>query len=234
MLFIQMSSLELLEVRPVSPLDAHPFSLEEYSPESPQPPPHQRLPPPQSDNESWRHIPLANDDITESRSLRWEATTSKHENEVPMLDTKLGSSFLQREQKNAVQGSSLETKTQKFFLHWILAFSSATVSIFSTAYAYRVLVSQDAVPESLAITPGQTVLVVNILSHMVAFMCWTLFSNTTEALRWALACRTEGVLLTSFLALSRATPLGGVAYLCVVRGHHQIWSLQRFFRMMYN
>lgn len=227
-------SFELLEVRPVSPIDTRSYSREEYSPVSPQPPPHQRPPPHQYENESeLTDISLANEGIMENRSPQWDAEASVHESETLMLDTMGDGSSIQREQNHEIQGSLLESKTQRFLPHWILALCSVIASIFSTVYSYKVLVSQDALPKSLAITPGQTVLVVNILSHMVAFMCWTLFSNATEALRWALACRTKGILLTSFLALSRATPLGGVAYLCMVRGHHQIWSLQRSFYLMH-
>jgi hypothetical protein len=97
----------------------------------------------------------------------------------------------------------------------------------SIYYIYTVLVSEAEVPKNLYLEPSNTVLVVNILSHVVAFLCWNLFSDATEALRWELACRREGVLLTTFLALSRATPFAGVVYLCLQKGTHQIWALQR-------
>jgi hypothetical protein len=230
------NSLELLELRPVSPIRLD--SWEEYSPVPPQPLPYQNLSPLMSYNERWHtdrlmDIPLTNEDIADGRSQLWEAKASMHDSETPMLEPNADSSSLERGRDDLVRASSLEPKTQRFLPHWVLAFSSVIVSIFSTAYSYRVLVSEDSIPNSLAITPGQTVLVVNILSHLVAFMCWALFSNATEALRWALACREQGVRLPTFLALSRATPLGGVAYLCVVRGYHQIWSMQRCLYMTY-
>jgi hypothetical protein len=215
-------------VRPVSPICLY-NSLEEYSPVSPQQLPHENTPP----GMAYADIPLTNYDIADGRSQPRETKASLHESEIPMLDATNVDTSSQRERDDTVPATSIESKTQRFLPHWVLALIAVIISIFSTAYSYRILVSQDAIPNSLAITPGQTVLVVNILSHLVAFMCWSLFSNATEALRWALACREKGVRLTTFLALSRATPLVGVAYLCVVRGYHQIWSLQRCLHLKY-
>jgi hypothetical protein len=109
----------------------------------------------------------------------------------------------------------------------IEAFVVVTLSIFTVYYAYTVLVSERAVPPAFVLSPGKTVSVVNILSHMVAFLSRDLLENVGEEMRWALACRTKGVLLTTFLALSRATPYSGVAYLCSVRGSHRFWCMQR-------
>lgn len=124
--------------------------------------------------------------------------------------------------------SLLQRKSRKYGPLWVLAVLAAFMSAFATYYSYRVMVDEVALPPNLQFQPGTTVLVVNILSHVVAFLCWTLFSDTTEALRWALACRPEGILLTSFLVLSRATPFIGVAFLCMTKGPHQIWAMQRY------
>jgi hypothetical protein len=121
----------------------------------------------------------------------------------------------------------LQSKVRRFAPHWLMAVSAICISIFSVYYTYTVLVSQAKVPNNLYLEPSNAVLVVNILSHVVAFLCWNLFSNAAEALRWAMACRKEGVLLTTFLALSRATPFAGVFYLCFQKGSHQIWAIQR-------
>lgn len=124
--------------------------------------------------------------------------------------------------------SLLQRKSRKYGPLWVLAVLAASMSAFATYYSYRVMVDEVALPPNLQLQPGTTVLVVNILSHVVAFLCWTLFSDTTEALRWTLACRPEGILLTSFLVLSRATPFIGVAFLCMTKGPHQIWAMQRY------
>jgi hypothetical protein len=131
-------------------------------------------------------------------------------------------------QHEYLRTSLLECKSRRYGLLWVVAALAAFTSAFAIYYSYRVMVDEAALPSTLQLQPGSTVLVVNILSHVVAFLCWTLFSNTTEALRWALACRPEGVLLTSFLVLSRATPFIGVAFLCTTKGPHQIWAMQRY------
>jgi hypothetical protein len=130
-------------------------------------------------------------------------------------------------QHESLRSSYLQRKSRRFATLWAIAALTVFASIFSVWYAYRVMVDEDALPTSLQLQPGTTVLVANILAHLVAYFSWTLFSDTTEALRWALACRPEGILLTSFLVLSRATPFVGVAYLCTTKGPHQIWAMQR-------
>lgn len=137
------------------------------------------------------------------------------------------------ERKLSAQNEYLRTslpqcKSRRYGPLWVIAVLAASMSAFSIYYSYRVMVDEVALPSSLQLQPGTTVLVVNILSHVVAFLCWTLFSDTIEALRWALACRPEGILLTSFLVLSRATPFLGVCYLCMTKGPHQIWAMQRY------
>ena len=136
--------------------------------------------------------------------------------------------FTTGESTDFVPTSLIQRKSRRLAMTWIVAIMAIIAAAFSTFYSYRVLVNHAALPDSLVLSPGATVLVVNIMSHVVAYLCWFLFSNTIEALRWALACRKEGVLLTSFLAMSRATPLMGVLYLCITKGKHQIWAFQRY------
>lgn len=129
---------------------------------------------------------------------------------------------------DGVQTSLLERKSRRLATTWILAVMAISTSAFSVFYSHRVLVNKASLPSSLLLPPGATVLVVNVMSHVVAYLCLRLFSDTIEALRWALACRPEGILLTSFLAMSRATPLMGVLYICKTKGSHQVWAFQRY------
>lgn len=131
-------------------------------------------------------------------------------------------------QDEFIRTSFLQHRGRRFAPLWVNAALAVFWSVFAIYYSDRVMVVEEALPATLQLQPSVTVLVVNILSHVVAFLCWTLFRDTSEALRWALACRSEGILLTSFLALSRATPFIGVAYLCMTKGSHQIWSIQRY------
>src|SRR5436305_4787703 len=134
---------------------------------------------------------------------------------LPAEDESLRTSFLQR-------------KSRRFGKLWANAGLAVFTSAFVIWYSYRVMVDKNALPAALELRPGNTVLVVNILSHVVAYLCWTLVSDTMEEMRWVMACRSQGVLLTSFLALSRATPLVGVTYLCKTKGPHQKWAIQRY------
>jgi hypothetical protein len=123
----------------------------------------------------------------------------------------------------------IEHKARRFILSFILSVSGVSILIFSIFYSHFALVSETTKHSNIALAPGKTVLVINMLSHIVAMFCQLLFSNASEALRWALACSNEGVQLTTFLGLSRATPFIGVLYLSFRRGSHQVWSLLRYF-----
>lgn len=124
--------------------------------------------------------------------------------------------------------SRLQSKSDKFRITWLTAIAAYGITTFSIIYSYRVLVSHSVVPEHLALSPGNTVLVLNVLSHVVALLCFHLFMDAFEELRWAWACHPKkGVLFTSFLALSRATPLSGVWFLVFKKGGHQLWCMVR-------
>ena len=124
--------------------------------------------------------------------------------------------------------SGLQSKGRRLRSAWLTAIAAFLVTVFSVFYSYRVLVSHSAVPKDIALSPGKTVLIVNILSHIVAFLCWNLFVAAAEALRWSLACRpNKGILFTSFLSLGRATPFLGLWDLSLKKGPHQIWCVIR-------
>ncbi|KFY15941.1 hypothetical protein V492_01667 [Pseudogymnoascus sp. VKM F-4246] len=126
--------------------------------------------------------------------------------------------------------SPLQSKRERFMMTWLTCAAALFSSIFSVYYSYTVLVG-DNVPDALSLSPGKTVMAINVLSHVVAYLLWSLVTDANEELRWSLACRPEGVALTTFLVLSRATPLQGVAYLCTVWGKHMLWALQKIISM---
>jgi len=128
---------------------------------------------------------------------------------------------------NEVRATLLASKGRKHLTTWLTAILTLASSALTVWYSQRAMVDRTALPPALQHSPGTTVLIANVLSHIVSFLVVTLFMETLESLRWALACRRQGVLLTTFLAMSRATPVAGVLYLCKVRGWHQIWALQR-------
>jgi hypothetical protein len=127
-----------------------------------------------------------------------------------------------------LQSSNLQSKTRKYVWIWISALTFVILSAFSTFFAYQLLISESSVPRALKLSPGKTVLAINVLSQSLAFLGQILFSDVMEALRWAFLCREKGVLLATFLGLSRATSIGGVACLCSIRGSHIFWCIQRY------
>ncbi|KAH0559350.1 hypothetical protein GP486_004138 [Trichoglossum hirsutum] len=127
-----------------------------------------------------------------------------------------------------VRGSVLQSKSKQLRLSWVSALGTLLLSVFATFYAWSVLVSVDpALAPLQSLSPGKTVWVVNILSQATAFSILELLNVVFEALRWTLASGISGVQITTFLALSRATPLLGVVSLCLVKGAHRLWCIQR-------
>lgn len=126
-----------------------------------------------------------------------------------------------------IQSPFLERKSSRFAPTWVVAFLTLGITAVTVYYSARVMVNTAALPNVLQLTPAATVLAVNVLSHIVSFLCFSLFNDVFESMRWALACRDIGIPLTSFLAMSRATPILGVFYLCKVWGTHQFWAIQR-------
>jgi hypothetical protein len=129
----------------------------------------------------------------------------------------------------SLYASVRQPKSKQLRLSWALALGTLTLSILSIIYAWSVLVSNGpALSRLRSLSPGKTVWVISILSQSVAFLVSELLSIVFEALRWTLVSRDSGALLSTFLALSRATPLLGVASLCSINGSHRFWCSQRY------
>jgi hypothetical protein len=125
------------------------------------------------------------------------------------------------------RGTVLDSKFSMFFYTWALAIVTALLGAFSISYAYAVLLNLGS--SSVFIRPpGETVLTVNLLSQFIAILLKQQLSAAFEALRWALVSRRNGTLITTFLALSRATSLQGIIYLFSLPGRHLIWCIQRY------
>ncbi|KAK3384855.1 hypothetical protein B0H63DRAFT_471765 [Podospora didyma] len=136
-------------------------------------------------------------------------------------------SDVQTTSTSTMPSSFLQRKTRRFAPIWSVAILGLSFAAVTVWYAQRVMVDQTELPKILQLSPGLTVAAVNVLSHIVAFIVFSLFNDVLEELRWAFACRPRGILLTSFLAMSRATSVFGIFHLCRVRGLHQLWTLQR-------
>ncbi|KAK3313249.1 hypothetical protein B0H66DRAFT_538318 [Apodospora peruviana] len=111
-----------------------------------------------------------------------------------------------------VPSSFLQRKTIRFLPAWTVALLALGTTSVTVWYSHHVMVDTTELPHTLQLSPGLTVLAANRCSG-------------THALGFGLQAKRCSA--TSFLAMSRATPITGVLYLCRVQGSHQIWALQR-------
>ena len=107
---------------------------------------------------------------------------------------------------------------------------------FTIFYAYNATVDPPVSRKLLSSSPANTILAINVLSHITIFLLQVLCSDVFEGIRWALASG-GGIPMSTFLSLSRATSPVGVLYLLlhraksklgIFRGHH-FWGLKRYF-----
>ncbi|KAH8896346.1 hypothetical protein GQ53DRAFT_838520 [Thozetella sp. PMI_491] len=113
---------------------------------------------------------------------------------------------------------------------WLSALFAFSVALACYFYVQIVLINEAPPPNFLQLSPGRTILVVNVFAHIVAFLIWGQISASLEAWRWALASRQkEGLSLGSFLALSRAVgPLAVASLILLPRpGPHLFYCLKR-------
>lgn len=174
---------------------------------------------------SWNGTGTAQSQQSEQASSRLD---SDENSTTRIPETAQPGSYPPKETALRISSSVLESKTRKYMWTWIFASTFVTLSAFLTFFAYEFLVRESAVPRALELSPGDTVLVINVLSQSLAFLGHILFGDVMEALRWAFLCREKGVLLATFLGLSRATSMYGAAYLCSIRGSHLFWCIQRY------
>lgn len=180
---------------------------------------------------------------TPNLDLRWNETGPVQSQQLKQASSHLDSdkisttriseiarsgSYLPKQTALRASSSVLESKMRKYTWIWILASTFVILSAFLTYFAYELLIRESAVPRALELSPGRTVLVINVLSQSLAFLGHILFNDVMEALRWTFLCRKKGVLLATFLGLSRATSMYGVAYLCSIKGSHLFWCIQRY------
>jgi hypothetical protein len=98
---------------------------------------------------------------------------------------------------------------------------------FSIWFIYTEFISEKPVPSHLQLSPGQTITIVNILSHLNVFLVVLLLDDAFEVLRWSLASRKKGVSMATFLATSKASSFAGVADLLRVPGWHRVLCVQK-------
>jgi hypothetical protein len=98
---------------------------------------------------------------------------------------------------------------------------------FSIWFIYTEFINEKPVPSHLHLSPGHTITIVNILSHINVFLVVLLQDQHFEILRWSLASRKKGVSMATFLATSKASSFAGVADLLRVPGWHRVLCVQK-------
>jgi len=132
-----------------------------------------------------------------------------------------------------VRRQALRQRSASLFLAF-LAIAFLSVTIF---FAYNYCSPQPISSKLMFKEPGNSILLLNLLSQMTMFCLTELAFSVLDVLRWAFVSRSSGTSAYTFLALSRATNLAGVLYLIFGKGpmrrgfegdNHRLWSLQRY------
>jgi hypothetical protein len=122
----------------------------------------------------------------------------------------------------------LQTRFKQHASSLLIAILAVLLLGFSIWFIYIEFISEKPLPANLQLSTGNAITVVNILSHFNVFLITLLLKHAYDALRWSLASRSGGVSIPTFLALSSATDLTGIAGLLRVQGWHQLLCIQRF------
>jgi hypothetical protein len=125
------------------------------------------------------------------------------------------------------RGTVLPTKLEQ--LKWTVRIYIVTLLLSGALFFYihAALVSQNSPLGPLLLDPSKTVLLVSALSQSFVLLLQFLLSCVFNNLRWQLAARDSGVLVSTFLGLSRATSLWGIVML-MRRRIHVIWGIHRY------
>jgi hypothetical protein len=99
--------------------------------------------------------------------------------------------------------------------------------IFVAYYVQQTLTIQNPALGALLFSPSITVAVINAMSTILVTLIAGLYGMVFDAVRWQLAGRRRGVKFITFLSLSGATSLLGVARLLPLFGFHQFSCIQR-------
>ena len=127
----------------------------------------------------------------------------------------------------AVSSVEILTKFKQHRASLMLTLLAIPLLGVSNWFIYTEFISEKPVKARLQISTGQTITIVNILSHLNIFLGAQLLEYAFEALRWSLASSKKGVSIATFLSLSRATGFVGAADLFRTPGRHRVLCIQK-------
>jgi len=138
-------------------------------------------------------------------------------------------------------GIRLQSSARQLYLDWILLFATIFWCLLTALFAWNASRDEPNLSFGFA-NPTWTLAFLSAFSTISMFLVGELVQVTFERVRWTLASRPRGVLLTNFLGMSRATSLVGVFGLLFLSGKGdqartlsqkladkpQWWIIQRF------
>jgi hypothetical protein len=121
----------------------------------------------------------------------------------------------------------LKSQSQQVIHAWLWVLATAIFCAWAISFTYAVFISNNPVPRAYDWSPATTIQLVNIASHVVVLLTSTLIGAIFDALCWALALRTKGATLRTFLVTQKNTGLLDVGQLFLAPGTHRKWSIMR-------
>lgn len=138
-------------------------------------------------------------------------------------------------------GSWLENSRRTMYVNWSLFSGTIIFCVLTIAYAINASLKKPASRGLIANDPQLTIAILSGMSSLSAFLLAELVQAVFERVRWVLASRPNGLLLTEFLGMSRATSIAGVIALLAWRvnsqtsgilgrlgGSRGLWIFQRY------
>jgi hypothetical protein len=119
----------------------------------------------------------------------------------------------------------------------LMACITALCMVFTIFYAYNNSRAQPYLSWFVSKRPEQSILILNVASHLTLFTLAELTVTVIDAARWSLACGASGTPALTWLTMSRATSFIGALYLSIgsggapgrlERNNHRIWGAQRY------
>jgi hypothetical protein len=97
----------------------------------------------------------------------------------------------------------------------------------STWLVFIEFISRQEVPFHLQLSPGKTITIVNILSHVNMLLVMNIFEPALDVFRKFIATRDQGALSTTFLAMCATVAITDTGPLFRLKGWHQLLYVSR-------
>lgn len=114
-------------------------------------------------------------------------------------------------------------------LTWFLLLLTAAVFVFTVYYAFNTTIVIKS--RLVSLSPGNTILIIRVLSGVTGFLMIALVTSAFERLNWMLVARRKGSKVSDFLSLSATTDHLGLLAIIFSKGKNLFtsrgWALFR-------